>query len=83
MRDRLRAGKEAEQENDHKGTVGCVAHGSRGTHRRGTSTGGLPGKLPGRVGDSPVIGAGTYANSATCGVSCTGTGEEYIRHAAA
>ena len=83
LRDRLRAGKEAEQENDHKGTVGCVALDRAGRIAAGTSTGGLPGKLPGRVGDSPVIGAGTYANSATCGVSCTGTGEEYIRHAAA
>jgi beta-aspartyl-peptidase (threonine type) len=49
----------------------------------GTSTGGLTNKRYGRVGDSPIIGAGTYADNATCGVSCTGTGEHFIRHAIA
>ena len=49
----------------------------------GTSTGGLTNKHPGRVGDSPVIGAGTYADDRACGVSCTGTGEVFIRHAVA
>ena len=49
----------------------------------GTSTGGLTNKLPGRVGDSPLIGAGTYADDRACGVSCTGTGEVFIRHAVA
>jgi beta-aspartyl-peptidase (threonine type) len=49
----------------------------------GTSTGGLTNKLPGRVGDTPVIGAGTYADNRACGVSCTGTGEVFIRHAVA
>ncbi|MEC8433970.1 MAG: isoaspartyl peptidase/L-asparaginase [Planctomycetota bacterium] len=67
----------------YKGTVGCVALDQQGHLAAGTSTGGLSGKKFGRVGDSPIIGAGTYANDATCGVSCTGTGEEYIRHAAA
>ncbi len=62
------------------GTVGCVAVDSAGNIAAGTSTGGLMGKRWGRVGDSPIIGAGTYANNATCGVSCTGTGEEFIRH---
>lgn len=62
------------------GTVGCVAVDHQGNIVAGTSTGGLMGKRWGRVGDSPVIGAGTYANNATCGVSCTGTGEEFIRH---
>lgn len=67
----------------YKGTVGCVALDQSGHIAAGTSTGGLSGKKFGRVGDSPIIGAGTYANDKTCGVSCTGTGEEYIRHAAA
>lgn len=62
------------------GTVGCVALDKQGNIAAGTSTGGLMGKRWGRVGDSPIIGAGTYANNATCGVSCTGTGEEFIRH---
>ncbi|MCC6510029.1 MAG: isoaspartyl peptidase/L-asparaginase [Pirellulaceae bacterium] len=62
------------------GTVGCVAIDSQGNIAAGTSTGGLMGKRWGRVGDSPVIGAGTYAANDTCGVSCTGTGEEFIRH---
>lgn len=62
------------------GTVGCVVIDSKGNIAAGTSTGGLMGKRWGRVGDSPVIGAGTYASNETCGVSCTGTGEEFIRH---
>lgn len=62
------------------GTVGCVAIDSQGNIAAGTSTGGLMGKRWGRVGDSPIIGAGTYASNETCGVSCTGTGEEFIRH---
>lgn len=62
------------------GTVGCVAIDAKGNIAAGTSTGGLMGKRWGRVGDSPVIGAGTYASNETCGVSCTGTGEEFIRH---
>ena len=49
----------------------------------GTSTGGLTNKLPGRVGDTPIIGAGTYADDRACGVSCTGTGEVFIRHSVA
>lgn len=70
-------------ESSYKGTVGCVALDQHGHLAAGTSTGGLSGKKFGRVGDSPIIGAGTYAKDSTCGVSCTGTGEEYIRHAAA
>lgn len=65
------------------GTVGCVAVDSAGNIAAATSTGGLMGKRWGRVGDSPIIGAGTYAANATCGVSCTGTGEEFIRHTVA
>ena len=66
-----------------QGTVGCVALDKHGNLAAGTSTGGLTNKMFGRVGDSPIIGAGTYADNATCAVSCTGTGEEFIRNAVA
>lgn len=66
-----------------RGTVGCVALDMQGNLAAATSTGGMTAKRFGRVGDSPIIGAGTYANNASCAVSCTGTGEEFIRHAAA
>ena len=65
------------------GTVGCVALDSKGNLAAGTSTGGLMMKKFGRVGDSPIVGAGTYADNATCAVSCTGVGEEFIRNAIA
>jgi len=65
------------------GTVGAVALDDGGMLAVGTSTGGLTNKLPGRVGDTPVIGAGTYADDRACGVSCTGTGEVFIRHVVA
>lgn len=65
------------------GTVGAVALDSRGTLTAGTSTGGVGDKWTGRIGDSPVIGAGTYADDRACGVSCSGTGELFIRHAVA
>jgi beta-aspartyl-peptidase (threonine type) len=61
------------------GTVGCVARDKNGNIAAGTSTGGLQGKMSGRVGDSPVIGAGTYANNQSCAVSATGSGEYFIR----
>ncbi len=61
------------------GTVGCVALDRMGNLAAGTSTGGTTNKRFGRVGDSPIIGAGTYANNATCAVSATGTGEYFIR----
>ncbi|MBG9377886.1 isoaspartyl peptidase/L-asparaginase [Panacibacter sp. DH6] len=65
---------------DYKyGTVGCVALDMNGNLAAGTSTGGMTNKKFGRVGDAPVIGAGTYANNATCAISCTGWGEFYIR----
>jgi L-asparaginase / beta-aspartyl-peptidase len=67
----------------HYGTVGCVALDSHGNLAAGTSTGGRTNKKYGRVGDSPIIGAGTYANNATCAVSGTGLGEQFIRHAVA
>jgi beta-aspartyl-peptidase (threonine type) len=61
------------------GTVGAVALDRNGNLAAATSTGGTSNKLPGRVGDSPIIGAGTYANDATCAVSATGDGEYFIR----
>jgi len=65
------------------GTVGAVARDRTGDLAAATSTGGMTGKLPGRVGDSPIVGAGTYADNATCAVSATGHGEFFIRYAAA
>lgn len=67
----------------YMGTVGCVALDSHGNLAAATSTGGLTNKKFGRVGDSPVIAAGTYADNKTCTVSCTGIGEEFIRHVVA
>jgi beta-aspartyl-peptidase (threonine type) len=64
------------------GTVGAVACDAAGNLAAATSTGGMTGKTPGRVGDSPVIGAGTWADNATCAVSGTGHGEIFIRYAA-
>ena len=65
---------------DHKyGTVGAVALDAQGRLAAGTSTGGLTNKRHGRIGDSPIIGAGTYADSATAAVSATGTGEFFMR----
>jgi beta-aspartyl-peptidase (threonine type) len=65
------------------GTVGAVACDSKGNLAGGTSTGGMTNKKYGRIGDSPMIGAGTYANNATCAISCTGHGEMFIRSVAA
>lgn len=70
-------------EHPHFGTVGCVALDSNGNLAAGTSTGGTSKKLPGRVGDSPIVGAGTYAANDSCAVSGTGVGEEYIRNSVA
>jgi isoaspartyl peptidase/L-asparaginase-like protein (Ntn-hydrolase superfamily) len=64
------------------GTVGAVALDTSGAIAAGTSTGGITGKRPGRVGDSPIVGAGTWADDCV-GVSCTGQGEFFIRTAAA
>ncbi len=61
------------------GTVGAVARDASGHLAAATSTGGMQGKLPGRVGDSPIIGAGTYASDRSCAVSGTGVGEYFIR----
>lgn len=72
--------KERERsKNDNMGTVGCAVLDSYGNLCAGTSTGGMNNKKYGRIGDAPVIGAGTYANNRTCAVSCTGHGEYYIR----
>lgn len=65
--------------NSKFGTVGCVALDKNGNITAGTSTGGMTNKRWNRIGDSPIIGAGTYANNATCGVSSTGWGEYFIR----
>lgn len=65
------------------GTVGVVVRDVHGNIAAGTSTGGMQGKMPGRVGDSPIIGAGTYAANQSCAVSSTGVGEYFIRLAVA
>lgn len=65
------------------GTVGAVACDMNGNIAAGTSTGGMTNKKFGRIGDSPIIGAGTYANNQTCAISCTGHGEPFIRAVAA
>lgn len=64
---------------DKFGTVGAVALDEFGNLAAGTSTGGMTNKRWGRIGDSPIIGAGTYANNETCAISCTGHGEYFIR----
>ena len=66
-----------------QGTVGAVARDHDGNLAAATSTGGMTGKTRGRVGDSPIIGAGTYADNTTCAVSATGHGEFFIRYGAA
>jgi len=65
------------------GTVGAVACDQDGNIAAATSTGGMTNKKYGRIGDSPLIGAGTYANNKTCAISCTGHGEPFIRAVAA
>jgi beta-aspartyl-peptidase (threonine type) len=81
-----------EQRGDHvsdivppttQGTVGAVARDAAGNLAAATSTGGMTNKRPGRVGDSPIIGAGTYAKNGVCAVSATGHGEYFIRTVAA
>jgi beta-aspartyl-peptidase (threonine type) len=69
--------------NEEHGTVGAVVLDQAGNLAAGTSTGGTVLKMPGRVGDSPIIGAGTYANNLSCAVSGTGTGEFYMRNVVA
>jgi L-asparaginase / beta-aspartyl-peptidase len=64
---------------ERMGTVGAVALDAEGHLAAATSTGGMTNKLPGRIGDSPLVGAGTFADDATCAVSTTGTGEAFMR----
>jgi len=70
---------DSEIKNSKFGTVGCAALDKHGNLVSGTSTGGMTNKRWGRIGDTPIIGAGTYANNATCAVSSTGWGEYFIR----
>lgn len=82
---KLRKEKWLKKKNEQKskGTVGCVALDVHGDISAATSTGGMSDKMPGRVGDAPLINAGTYANNMTCGVSATGHGELFIRNTVA
>lgn len=75
--------EEFKKASEKNGTVGCVVLDSEGNLFAGTSTGGMLKKRWGRIGDAPVIGAGTYADNASCAVSCTGHGEYFIRHVVA
>jgi len=75
----LRKNERQRNISDNHGTVGCVAVDQHGNLCAGTSTGGMMNKKYGRIGDSPVIGAGTWADNSTCAVSCTGHGEYFIR----
>ena len=79
-RDGPAKGKDQEKK---PGTVGAVAIDQNGNLAAATSTGGMMNKMYGRIGDSPIIGAGTYANDLTCAVSCTGHGEYFIRNVVA
>jgi L-asparaginase / beta-aspartyl-peptidase len=79
----LAAEKKAAQTDDQHGTVGAVARNQHGNLAAGTSTNGLTNKRFGRIGDSPIIGAGTYANNRSCGISSTGIGEFWIRYTVA
>lgn len=75
---RARGEDDADPARSH-GTVGAVARDRTGNLAAATSTGGMTGKRPGRVGDTPIIGAGTFADNATCAVSATGHGEVFMR----
>ncbi|WP_086608567.1 isoaspartyl peptidase/L-asparaginase family protein [Erythrobacter donghaensis] len=78
--ERMKAEKLSSLDVDHKfGTVGAVALDMKGNLAAGTSTGGMTGKRWGRIGDAPVIGAGTYADNSACAVSATGWGEYFLR----
>jgi beta-aspartyl-peptidase (threonine type) len=74
---------QSEEKSAKYGTVGAVAVDQQGNLAAGTSTGGLFNKRYGRIGDSPIIGAGTYAANETCAISCTGQGEMFIRQVVA
>ncbi len=79
QRDKEKAEKKPPGEDGKRGTVGAVALDMAGNLAAGTSTGGMTNKRVGRIGDSPIIGAGTYADNQTCAVSGTGDGEYFIR----
>jgi beta-aspartyl-peptidase (threonine type) len=81
--DRELAGEKVSELMPGRGTVGCVALDEHGDLAAATSTGGMTMKRQGRVGDSPIIGAGTYAKNGVCAASCTGHGESFIRAVAA
>ena len=83
LRRRASGAPDTRTDADRHGTVGAVARDIFGDLAAGTSTGGITAKPPGRVGDTPIFGAGTYADNATCAVSATGTGEVFIRYTAA
>ena len=78
----LEAAGKADDSPKH-GTIGAVARDVNGNIAAGTSTGGINNQLPGRVGDTPICGAGTYANQGSVAVSCTGSGEKFIQEVAA
>jgi len=80
---RFQDAQKAKSAGSGHGTVGVVALDMAGNLAAGTSTGGTVLKMPGRVGDSPIIGAGTYANNESCAVSATGTGEYFMRNVVA
>jgi beta-aspartyl-peptidase (threonine type) len=80
---KIKKGAAPPSEQEKHGTVGAVAFDEAGNLAAGTSTGGMTNKEHGRIGDSPIIGAGTYADNRTCAVSCTGDGEYFIREVAA
>lgn len=83
LQEELRKEKEKQPPPKDRDTVGAVALDQHGNLAAATSTGGLTNKRYGRIGDVPVIGAGTYANNRTCAVSATGQGEEFIKHTVA
>jgi beta-aspartyl-peptidase (threonine type) len=76
-------GRGLDDQSRRHGTVGAAARDRDGNLAAATSTGGMTGKEPGRIGDSPIIGAGTFADNGSCAVSATGHGEYFIRFAAA
>lgn len=78
----VRNSETSEKPNQHE-TCGAIALDVNGNLAAGTSTGGITNKMAGRVGDAPIVGAGTYANNDACAVSCTGLGENMIRRAIA
>ncbi len=81
--DTIKLSESRDPDDKKKGTVGCVALDKFGNIVAGTSTGGMTNKKFNRIGDAPIIGAGTFADNATCGVSCTGHGEFFIRYTVA